>query len=518
MFFVATAPRATTGTSTSRPRATTRSACSTPNRVAYLDLTGSGVETIAHLRENGRITLMACAFAGNPRISRLYGTGTVHRARLARVRRARAALPELPGSAGDHRRRRRPRHDLVRLRGAADGPRRRPRPPASSGPRRRATTASSSTGPAKNAESIDGLPGLRAREPTPRASRACAGAHGRARRRRAAAVGRRRPAVPHRLRGDAARAADDARAAARRATRTSSCRGSKRRASRRSPTCSRSCRGTRPTTRSRSSRASSVRRGACRDRRPHVGALRARPATARCRAPRSCARRDGRRPDPHGEGRRRDRGAAAGRRARSTSVAAEMRARPFAGRTELDVHRELVERMLADGHERANFAIVAAGEHAASPHHEPSADRVDRRRRHRAVRLRRHDAAATAPTSRACSTSASRRREVRDVYAVLAEAQEAGVRAATVGTPCEDVDAAARARHRRGGLRRVLRPPRRARHRHRGARGSVHGRGQRTRRSRPATRSASSPASTCRAGSACGSRTSSSQPPTARSA
>src|SRR5207302_9969022 len=53
-------------------------------------------------------------------------------------------------------------------------------------------------------------------------------------------------------------------------------------------------------------------------------------------------------------------------------IAAEMRTRPFAGRTELDVHRELVDRMLALGHERANFAIVAAAEHAASPHHEPS--------------------------------------------------------------------------------------------------------------------------------------------------
>ena len=49
-----------------------------PHRVAYLDLTGSGVETIAHLRENGRITVMFCAFAGNPRIGRLYGRGTVH--------------------------------------------------------------------------------------------------------------------------------------------------------------------------------------------------------------------------------------------------------------------------------------------------------------------------------------------------------------------------------------------------------------------------------------------------------
>jgi hypothetical protein len=44
-------------------------------RVAYLDLTGSGNETSAHLEENGRITLMFCAFAGAPKILRLYGRG-----------------------------------------------------------------------------------------------------------------------------------------------------------------------------------------------------------------------------------------------------------------------------------------------------------------------------------------------------------------------------------------------------------------------------------------------------------
>jgi len=43
--------------------------------VAYLDLTGSGVETVAHLRENGRITIMLCAFDGPPRIVRLQGSG-----------------------------------------------------------------------------------------------------------------------------------------------------------------------------------------------------------------------------------------------------------------------------------------------------------------------------------------------------------------------------------------------------------------------------------------------------------
>jgi Pyridoxamine 5'-phosphate oxidase len=45
--------------------------------VAYLDLTASGIETIAHLRENGRITLMFCAFDGPPKVVRLWGTGEV---------------------------------------------------------------------------------------------------------------------------------------------------------------------------------------------------------------------------------------------------------------------------------------------------------------------------------------------------------------------------------------------------------------------------------------------------------
>ena len=47
-----------------------------PLTVAYLDLTGSGVETIAHLRDNGRIVLMFCAFEGTPKIVRIHGRGT----------------------------------------------------------------------------------------------------------------------------------------------------------------------------------------------------------------------------------------------------------------------------------------------------------------------------------------------------------------------------------------------------------------------------------------------------------
>jgi hypothetical protein len=48
-----------------------------PHTVAYLDLTGSGAETIAHLRQNGQITIMFCSFAREAKVLRLYGTGQV---------------------------------------------------------------------------------------------------------------------------------------------------------------------------------------------------------------------------------------------------------------------------------------------------------------------------------------------------------------------------------------------------------------------------------------------------------
>ncbi len=69
-----------------------------PNRVTYLDLTGSGVETIAHLRENGRITFMFCAFDGPPRIVRVYGTGHVHVLGEPGYDERIDLFPEIPGS------------------------------------------------------------------------------------------------------------------------------------------------------------------------------------------------------------------------------------------------------------------------------------------------------------------------------------------------------------------------------------------------------------------------------------
>jgi predicted pyridoxine 5'-phosphate oxidase superfamily flavin-nucleotide-binding protein len=77
VFFVATAPSGHDGHVNVSPKGLDTLAVLDPNTVAYLDLTGSGVETIAHLRDNGRITIMLCAFDGKPLIVRLYGRGEV---------------------------------------------------------------------------------------------------------------------------------------------------------------------------------------------------------------------------------------------------------------------------------------------------------------------------------------------------------------------------------------------------------------------------------------------------------
>ena len=74
MFFVATAP-SDGGRVNVSPKGYDSFRILGPNKVCYLDLTGSGAETVAHLRDNGRITFMFCAFTGKPNVVRLYGTG-----------------------------------------------------------------------------------------------------------------------------------------------------------------------------------------------------------------------------------------------------------------------------------------------------------------------------------------------------------------------------------------------------------------------------------------------------------
>ena len=98
LFFVATAPSGEDGHVNCSPKGLDTLRILGPQRVAYLDLTGSGVETISHLRENGRITLMACAFNGAPQISRIYGTGTVHEVGSAGFDELSPRFPDLPGA------------------------------------------------------------------------------------------------------------------------------------------------------------------------------------------------------------------------------------------------------------------------------------------------------------------------------------------------------------------------------------------------------------------------------------
>jgi predicted pyridoxine 5'-phosphate oxidase superfamily flavin-nucleotide-binding protein len=77
LFFVASAPLLANGHVNVSPKGLDALRVLDPSTVMYLDLTGSGNETSAHVTENGRVTLMFCAFEGNPKILRLYCRGRV---------------------------------------------------------------------------------------------------------------------------------------------------------------------------------------------------------------------------------------------------------------------------------------------------------------------------------------------------------------------------------------------------------------------------------------------------------
>jgi len=95
--FVATAPLSADGHVNLSPKGLDTFRVLGPTTVAYLDLTGSGVETVAHLRENGRLTVMFCAFEGRPRILRLYGRGRVVEPRDSDWPAVAAEFPAMPG-------------------------------------------------------------------------------------------------------------------------------------------------------------------------------------------------------------------------------------------------------------------------------------------------------------------------------------------------------------------------------------------------------------------------------------
>jgi Xaa-Pro aminopeptidase len=122
---------------------------------------------------------------------------------------------------------------------------------------------------------------------------------------------------------------------------------------------------------------------------------------------------------------------------------------PLVGRTEAEVSKDIGRRLVAEGHRRVNFAIVASGPNAASPHHEPG----DRTISVGEVvlcdfggTLADHDSVGYCSDITRCvwTGGVGPPSEVRVAYAVLHAAQQAAVDAATIGTPCEDVDGVAR--------------------------------------------------------------------------
>jgi Xaa-Pro aminopeptidase len=130
-------------------------------------------------------------------------------------------------------------------------------------------------------------------------------------------------------------------------------------------------------------------------------------------------------------------------------VAAQLHAGaiPLVGRTEAEVSADIGRRLVDEGHQRVNFAIVAAGENAASPHHEPGQRVIH------AGEAVLCDFGGTMVDELGvgycsditrCVSLGEPSAELRAAYDVLHEAQAASVAAAVVGTTCEDVDAAGR--------------------------------------------------------------------------
>jgi Xaa-Pro aminopeptidase len=116
---------------------------------------------------------------------------------------------------------------------------------------------------------------------------------------------------------------------------------------------------------------------------------------------------------------------------------------PLVGRTEAEVSAHLGRRILEEGHERVNFAIVAAGENAASPHHHAGSRVIAENE------IVLCDFGGTmngycSDTTR-CVFTGEIPAEIAEAYDVLHEAQRVGVAAGVVGTPCEEVDRATRA-------------------------------------------------------------------------
>ena len=130
-------------------------------------------------------------------------------------------------------------------------------------------------------------------------------------------------------------------------------------------------------------------------------------------------------------------------------IAADLQAGaiPLVGRTEADVSADLGRRIVAEGHQHANFAIVAAGENAASPHHEAGGRVIgpgDVVLCDYGGTMLDGDGVGYCSDITRCVHLGEPPADVAEAYAVLHEAQRAATAAATIGTPCEEVDAVAR--------------------------------------------------------------------------
>jgi hypothetical protein len=98
MFFVGTAPLSADGHVNVSPKGMDSFRVLDSRTVAYLDVTGSGVETVAHVKENGRLVIMFCAFAGRPFILRLHGRAEVLERAHPEFDALASRFPVLPGS------------------------------------------------------------------------------------------------------------------------------------------------------------------------------------------------------------------------------------------------------------------------------------------------------------------------------------------------------------------------------------------------------------------------------------
>jgi hypothetical protein len=96
LFFVSTAPLADDGRVNCSPKGLDGLRVLGPRQIAYVDVGGSGIETVAHLKENGRIVIMLCAFDGPPKIFRFYGRGRPVEPHDADFEKLVAMFPNMP--------------------------------------------------------------------------------------------------------------------------------------------------------------------------------------------------------------------------------------------------------------------------------------------------------------------------------------------------------------------------------------------------------------------------------------